>query len=148
MNSKRSTKTERPTPIYEYRQLISLDDFEGDLWRCVLLHELHPFYLCKFLKRLENGVVILDKQRLTEDYGKEDDITYLLGQCYLAGWKNEITLCFEPREDIIVVGGYNLVTNEITQRFKRIATHRLENPFSYTYSESDFERLKSIIEQT
>lgn len=140
-------KTGRPTPIYEYQPKISLNDFELSFRRLMLLHDLHPFYLCKFLKRLENGVVILDKQRLIEDYGKENDITYLLGQMYLAGWKNEITLCFEPREDIIIVGGYNLVTNEITQRFKRISTHRLENPFSYTYSESDFERLKSIIEQ-
>ena len=138
----------RPMPLYEYPQLISLDDFEGDLWRNAILHDLHPFYLCKFLKRLDNGVVILDKQRIIEDYKKENEVTCLLGQYYLVGWKEEITLCFEPREDIIIVGGYNLLTGEISQRYKRISTHRLDNPFSYTYSKRDFERLKSIIEQT
>ena len=150
MNSKIKPHSERPTPIYEYRPSILSSDIQGGLYRDALLHKFNPFYLCEHLRRLDNGVVVLNTQSIIQEPEDAKQLLILLYDYYLAEWKAgcNITLAFEVDNEVIIVSGYNLDNNMFSRRFQRISTRRLDNPFSYTYSKEDFERLKSIIEQT
>ena len=131
----------RTIPDEETRQEMIRDKF---IRACI---EFSPDKMMKHLVRDTDGTIYVDRSKMIHSREQEPLFFYILNRDYIAGWKDieHLTPYFDIDGDIIIAGGYNIVTGEKTSK-RRLISMSIETP--YTCFECDIERYKEIITAT